>query len=245
MKLNGKTALVTGASRGMGAQIARTLAAGGANVIVNYNRSSEAAQQVVADIESRNGKAVAVQADVSDLEAGRALVAEAERRFGGLDILISNAGAIANAPLSEITPEQYEQQFATNVQGLLFLTQAAAKIMRDGGRIINISSVAAAGKFPTYSVYAASKAAANAFTSVWARELGGRGITVNSVSPGPVETDMMWAVNTQESVDAMAAMSPLGRIAQPADIANVVVFLASDEARWITGRDILTDGGLL
>jgi 3-oxoacyl-[acyl-carrier protein] reductase len=186
-----------------------------------------------------------VQANVSDSGAGQELVSQAERRFGGLDILINNAGAVATAPLSDITPQQYEEQFATNVRGVLFLTQAAAKVMRENGRIINISSGAASGKFPTYSVYAASKAAVNTFSSVWARELGGRGITVNSVSPGPVETDMMWAVNTQESVDAMAKMAPLGRIAQPADIADVVAFLASDKARWITGRDIIADGGLL
>ena len=245
MTLNGKTAIVTGASRGLGAQIARTLAANGANVVVNYNRSGEAAQQVVADIEAQGGRAVAVQANVSDSGAGQELVSQAERRFGGLDILINNAGAVATAPLSDITPQQYEEQFATNVRGVLFLTQAAAKVMREDGRIINISSGAASGKFPTYSVYAASKAAVNTFSSVWARELGGSGITVNSVSPGPVETDMMWAVNTQESVDAMAKMAPLGRIAQPADIADVVAFLASDKARWITGRDIIADGGLL
>jgi 3-oxoacyl-[acyl-carrier protein] reductase len=245
MTLNGKTAIVTGASRGLGAQIARTLAANGASVVVNYNRSGEAAQQVVADIEAQGGRAVAVQANVSDSGAGQELVSQAERRFGGLDILINNAGAVATAPLSDITPQQYEEQFATNVRGVLFLTQAAAKVMREDGRIINISSGAASGKFPTYSVYAASKAAVNTFSSVWARELGGRGITVNSVSPGPVETDMMWAVNTQESVDAMAKMAPLGRIAQPADIADVVAFLASDKARWITGRDIIADGGLL
>jgi len=243
--LENKVALVTGASRGIGAQTARTLAQRGASVALTYSRSEEEAQEVVAAIQAQGGQAFAIRADVSDVATGRDVAGAIQQRFGGLDILVNNAGAIAKAPLQDLTIEQYEQQFNVNVRGPLFLTQSVLGILRDGGRIINISSVAAAGKFPTYSIYAASKSAVNAFTSVWARELGGRGITVNSVSPGPVETEMMRGGNDQASVDAMANMSPFGRVAQPSDIADVVAFLASEEARWITGRDIFADGGLL
>lgn len=245
LELNGKVALVTGASRGIGAAIALQLAARGAFVALNYNRSQDAARAVVAQIEQSGGRAIAIQADIASDEAPETLISGVEKAFGGLDILVNNAGIVQPAPLEQITRADFDAQFATNVRGLLFLTQRAASILRDNGRIINLSSVVAAGKTPTFSVYAATKAAVHALTNVWARELGSRGITVNSVSPGPVETDMMRQVFAPESVAAMAGMSPLGRVAQPDDIAEIVAFLASDAARWITSRDIISDGGLL
>jgi len=245
LNLQGKVALVTGAGRGIGAGIARKLSAHGASVIVNYARSTEAARGVVGEIEQAGGRALALQADVSQLEAHERLISETERHFGKLDILVNNAGFIANAPLLEATPDDFDRQFATNVRGLMFLTQRAVRGMRDGGRVVNVSSVAATATPPTYSAYAATKAAVNAFTGVWARELGGRGITVNSISPGPTETDMHWKANTEESTKTLAAMSPFGRLGQPNDIADVVAFLCSHEARWITGREIVVDGGFL
>ncbi len=244
-ELNGKIALVTGASRGIGAAVALKLAQRGALVAVNYNQSRDAAHAVVAEIEKAGGRATAIGADIAHDDAPETLISGVERAFGGLDILVNNAGMIQTAPLADITRAEFDAQFATNVRGLLFLTQRAAQSLNDGGRIINISSVAAAGKFPTYTTYAATKAAVHAFTNVWARELGSRGITVNSVSPGPVETEMMWQVNDAQAVAAMAGMSPLNRVGQPDDIAEIVAFLASDAARWITSRDIISDGGLL
>lgn len=245
VNLQRKVALVTGASRGIGAGIARTLAAHGASIVVNYARNAEAARSVVDAIEHAGGRALALQADVSQLDAHERLIREVERHFGQLDILVNNAALITTAPLLEATPDDFDRQFATNVRGLMFLTQRAVRGMREGGRIVNVSSVAATATPPTYSAYAATKAAVNAFTGVWARELGGRGITVNSISPGPVETDMHWAVQTKESTATLAAMSPFGRLGQPNDIADVVAFLCAHEARWITGREIIVDGGFL
>ena len=243
--LNGKVALVTGASRGIGASIARKLAAQNASVVVNYQHNEDAAQKVVADIRQDGGRAVALRRDVADTQSHEQIVREVVRHFGAIDILVNNAGVFGSQSLDGSTIDEFDRLFATNVRGLFFLTQQTARVLRDGGRIVNISSVAAAGRFPNMSIYAATKAAVHALTSVWARELGGRGITVNSVSPGATNTDATHAAHTEETIQMLAGMSLFGRLGQPDDIGDAVAFLCSPEARWITAREIIADGGLL
>lgn len=239
-----KTALVTGASRGIGAGIAKRLAQDGVQVIVNYSRSAEAAAQVVASITEQGGNAFAIRADIADLEQIRALFAQTEERFGALDILVNNAGIVTPNGIAAIMPEEYEQQFALNVRGVLFATQEAAKRMTNGGRIINVTSGAATACPPNMGVYNASKAAVDAFTRTFAVELGSRQITVNSVAPGTTESEMLHGLMPDDALPGILASTPLGRLGTPEDIADVVAFLASEQARWITGQVIGVSGGL-
>jgi len=243
--LNGKVAIVTGASRGIGAAIARRLAREGAVVIVGYSRSLEAAQQVVADIERAGGEAEAIQADVADLEQVKQLFAETMQAFGRLDILINNAGVAEFRPLEAVDAAHYAHQFDVNVRGLLFATQEAAqRFGEEGGCIVNISSGAAKAAPPGTSVYSATKAAVEAMTLSHAAELGPRNIRVNAVAPGITETDMLQA-NIPETVQQMMIQTTaLRRLGTPEDIADVVAFLASHEARWITGQILGANGGL-
>lgn len=241
-ELNGKVALVTGASRGIGAATVKQLAAAGAKVAVNYFKNAQAANQVVQAIEQAGGIAVAVSANVADPVQVKQLFATVTEQFGTLHILVNNAGTAEFAPLSEIDDDHIGRQFDLNVRGVIYASQEASRWFEGEGRIINLSSVVADG-VPGGAVYAATKAAVNAITCSLAIELGDRQITVNAVSPGPVDTDLAQAVNTAESFQQMVSRTPLGRLGVPDDIARTIAFLASDDAAWITGQIIGADGG--
>lgn len=244
-KLTGKVAVVTGASKGIGAQIAQQLAADGASVIVNYASSGDLAEKVVQKIEAAGGKAKAVRADVSKPAEAKQLIDAAVSEFGRVDILVNNAAVYEFLPLSKITEEHFDRMFDLNVKGLIFATQAAAAAFNgNGGNIINIGSMASLATPPGSSVYSASKAALNAITMGLAAELGPQKIIVNAVLPGPVETDGAKALAEWDQLQAtMLPRTPLGRIGQPEDIAPVVSFLASQDAGWITGQTIAAAGG--
>jgi len=247
-KLQGKVAVVTGASKGIGAEIARRLAADGAAVVVNYSSSKEGADKVVADITKSGGRAVAVQANVAKPEDVKRLFAETDKAFGGkLDVLVNNAGVYDFAPLAEITPEHFHKMFDLNVLGLILTTQEAAKYFGpDGGSVVNISSVAATSAPPTTAVYSATKAAVDAVTKALAKELGPRKIRVNSINPGMIDTEGWRAAGIDESDmrKEVEAQTPLGRIGRPDDIAPIAVFLASTDSGWVTGETLSAAGGL-
>ncbi|MBW3637455.1 MAG: SDR family oxidoreductase [Armatimonadetes bacterium] len=240
MQLENKIALVTGASRGIGAAIARRLAREGAFVHVHFSRSLNEAESVLAEICAAGGDGALIQFDVSHLENTRTALENIEN----LDILVNNAGFAAFGPLESVSVEDFDGLFDLNTRGLFFVTQNVLLKLRENGRIVNISSgitrVNAAGG----SVYAASKAAVEAFTRSWAAELGPRGITVNTVSPGMTETDLLRQVTSPEYLEKMKSETPLGRLGQSADIADVVAFLCGDEARWITANNLLAKGGV-
>jgi 3-oxoacyl-[acyl-carrier protein] reductase len=247
-KLSGKVAVVTGASKGIGASIALHLAAEGAAVVVNYASSKSGADRVVGEITGNGGKAVAIQADLSKEADIRRLFAEAKKALGPLDILVNNAGVYEFAPLEEVTATHFHRLFDLNVLGLILASQEALKHFRSGGKgssIINISSVVATAAPPSAAVYSATKAAVDAVTTSLAKELGPRGIRVNSINPGMVETEGVRSAGISESDlrKQVEAQTPLGRIGQPADIAPAAVFLASDDARWITGETLYIAGG--
>ena len=239
--LKRKVAVVTGASRGIGRGIAERLATEGATIVVNYTKSAGEADKVVAGIKQRGGSAIAVQADVSKVEDIRRLFQETKKAFGRLDILVNNAGIFWAKPIIETTEEEYDRMFAVNAKGQFFALQEAAKHMADGGRIVNISTGGTKLAFPGISVYGASKSALEFFTKVAAKELGAKHITVNTVSPGYTETDML--SDPQFRTIGIQA-SPLGRLGTPDDIAQVVAFVVSEEAGWITGDTIQAGGGV-
>jgi 3-oxoacyl-[acyl-carrier protein] reductase len=246
-KLEGQVAVVTGASKGIGAAISEHLAAAGAAVVVNYASSKTGAEQVVDRIRRMDGKAVAVQADVSKPDDVRRLFAETKKAFGKLDILVNNAGIYEFAPLEGISAEHFHKQFDLNVLGLLLTTQEAVKHFGPaGGSVVNIGSVVATQAPPTGSVYSATKAAVNAITRSLAQELGPRKIRVNAVNPGMVETEGLHATGFVEGEfrRTTEAQTPLGRIGQPKDIAPAVVFLASPDSAWTTGETLYISGGL-
>jgi 3-oxoacyl-[acyl-carrier protein] reductase len=246
-KLNGKVAIVTGASKGIGAEIARQLGAGGARVVVNYASSKEGADHVVDEIAKRGGKAVAVQADVAKKKEVERLFAEAKKAFGRLDILVNNAGVYQFVPIEETTEEQFHCQFNTNVLGVILATQEAIKHFdAEGGTVINISSAATSMAPPNSVIYTGTKGAVDAITRVLANELGPRKIRVNAIQPGGVETEGFHAMNGPGSdfEKQMIAQTPLGRLGQPNDIAPTAVFLASADSAWITGETIMVGGGL-
>jgi 3-oxoacyl-[acyl-carrier protein] reductase len=246
-RLKNKVAIVTGASKGIGAGIAKSLAAEGAAVVVNYSSSKEGADRVVAEIVQKGGKAVAVQADVSKAADVQRLFAEAKKAFGTLDVLVNNAGVYEFAPLGEITEQQFHRQFNTNVLGLILATQEAVKLFgAKGGSIINIGSTASRLTPPTTAVYTATKGAVDAVTHVLAKELGPQKIRVNSINPGVVETEGAHTAGVigSDFQKQAEAQTPLGRIAQPEDIAPIAVFLASADSGWLTGETLLASGGL-
>ncbi len=248
-KLEGKIAVVTGASKGIGASIAKHLADEGAAVVVNYSSSKEGADRVVAEIASMGGKALAVQANVAKKAEIEHLFAQVKQTFGKLDILVNNAGIYEFSPLEGITEEHFHKQFDLNVLGLILTCQEAAKhFASEGGSIINISSIVSTLAPPNASVYSATKAAVDAVTKSLAKELGSRHIRINSINPGMVETEgtqtMGLTLAESESRQQTEAQTPLGRIGQPQDIAPAVVFLASNDAAWITGETLYIAGGL-
>jgi len=247
-KLEGKVAVVTGASKGIGASIAKHLAAEGAAVVVNYSSSKEGAERAVAEITGKGGKAIAVQANVAKKADIAHLFSETKKAFGRLDILVNNAGIYEFLPLEEITEEHFHRQFDLNVLGLLLTTQEAVKYFDDaGGSVINLGSIVSTYAPPGSSVYSATKASVDAITKSLAKELGGRKIRVNAVAPGMVETEgtQTSGVTAPESAmrQQMESQTPLGRIGQPRDIATVAVFLASEDAAWITGETWFVSGG--
>ena len=246
-KLENKVAIVTGASKGIGASIAKHLAAEGAAVVVNYASSKKGADQVVAEITRTGGRAIAVQADVADQADVVRLFAEARAAFGRLDILVNNAGIYEFSPLDGVTEAHFHKQFDVNVLGLLLASKEAVKYFdAAGGSIVNVSSGASTLTPPNTSVYSATKAAVDAITRSLAKELGPRNIRVNAINPGMVETEGVHAAGFMESDfrKGLEAQTPLGRIGQPQDIAPAAVFLASGDAGWITGETLLVGGGL-
>ncbi len=244
-RLENKVAVVTGASKGIGAEIARRLASEGASVVVNYASSRAGADKVVKEIEDNGGKAVAIQADVSKKADIVKLFADAKKAFGKIDILVNNAGMYKWLPLEEITEEHFHEQFNLNVLGLLLTTQEAVKHFDTaGGAIVNISSVVSTFAPPGAAVYSATKGAVDTLTKCLAKELGPRKIRVNSVNPGAVKTEGTEAFEDPEFFKRIEAMTPLGRIGNPHDIAPVVAYLASDEASWVTGETWVCSGGL-
>jgi 3-oxoacyl-[acyl-carrier protein] reductase len=238
--LTGKVAIVTGASRGIGRAIAERLGRDGASVVVNYAGSKEKAQEVVAAIEAVGSKAIAVQADMSNPDDVRQLFETAEAHFGKFQILVNNAGTFLMKPAVEITLEEFDKLIAVNVRGVFLALQEAARRIESGGRIVNLSSNVTIASMANSSVYAASKAAVEQFTRVLAKELGDRQITVNAIAPGATETDML----PDMAREMAQKMTPLDRLGQPEDIADVVAFVVSEEARWITGQIIGVNGGM-
>jgi 3-oxoacyl-[acyl-carrier protein] reductase len=245
-KLAGKVAIVTGASKGIGAAIAKALAAEGAAVVVNYASSKSGADAVVQAITGGGGQAVAVQGDVSKAVEAKGLVDAAIAAYGRLDILVNNSGVYEFSPLEAITETQFHKMFDVNVLGLLLTTQAAAVHLSEGGSVINIGSGVTSLTPPQSAVYTATKGAVDAITGVLAKELGPRKIRVNSVNPGIVETEGTHSAGFigSDFEAGIVAQTPLGRTGQPADIADVVAFLASDAARWLTGEKLLAGGGI-
>jgi len=238
-----RVAIVTGASRGIGAAIARRLASDGLAVIVNYAGSAGAAATLVEEIEAAGGRASPVQADISDPAAVKRMFDAAEAAYGGVDVLVNNAGIMKLAPLAQVDDAAFDHIIAINLKGTFNGLREAANRLRDGGRIVNFSTNLIYQPRLGSGLYAASKAAVSVLTNALAKELGPRGITVNAVAPSMTRTDMT-AATPPARREAVMAATPLGRIGEPEDVADVVAFLASDESRWVTGRTLLTDGGL-
>jgi len=246
-KLAGKVAVVTGASKGIGASIAKHLAAEGASVVVNYASSKTGADKVVADITAAGGKAVAVQGDVSKKADIDRLFVETKKAYGQLDVLVNNAGIYEFAPLEQISEEHFHKQFNLNVLGLLLTTQEAVKYFGPaGGSVINLSSVVGVNPLPNAAVYSATKAAVDAVTKSLAKELGPKKIRVNSINPGMIETEGVHAAGFLETEfpKMVVSQTPLGRIGQPEDIGKVATFFASDDSGWVTGETLLISGGM-
>lgn len=242
--LNNKVAIITGSSRGIGKAIATKLAKDGAAVVINYSHSADKANETVAEIKQQGGKAISLQADVGKVAEIESLFEQTVDKLGQVDILVNCAGIIINKPLVEITEADFDKIVAVNIKGTYFACQQAVKRMNQGGRIINISSTTTAMMLPTYSAYVATKGAVEQVTRVLAKEVGSRGITVNVVSPGPTDTPLFREGKTEEQIKKFGDMAALGRIGETEDIADVVAFLASDNARWITGQNIRANGGL-
>lgn len=241
----GKVALVTGASRGIGRQIAQQLAAHGAKVIVNYTSSPEKAAEVVDTIKQAGGEATAVQADISQLAELEQLFQTTISTYGKLDILVNNAGVMKMQTIADVTEADFDQQFAINVKGTFFACQQAAIHMERNGRIINFSTSVVGQMFPAYSVYAGTKGAVEQFTRQLAKEFGKKGITINAVAPGPVNTELFTVGKSEQQIEGLRNMNAFGRLGEPEDIADVVLFLASESSKWVTGQTLRANGGFI
>ena len=242
---NGKVAIVTGASRGIGSAVAERLARDGFSVIVNYSGSVEAADALVRKIGESGGRALAVKADVSDARAVREMFETTVSKFGGVDVLVNNAGVMTLSNIADTDDAAFDKQIAINLKGTFNALREGAKRLRSGGRIINFSSSVVGLLQPTYAVYAGTKAAVEAMTSVLAKELRGRNITVNAVAPGPTATDLFLKGKPQAVVDHLAKLAPLERLGEPDDIARAVSFLAGPDGAWINGQVLRANGGII
>ncbi|KZE81796.1 3-ketoacyl-ACP reductase [Paenibacillus elgii] len=243
--LEGKVAIITGSSRGIGRVIAERLAGLGAKVAINYAGSPEKAAEVVAGIVQKGGQATAIRADLGKVSDIERLFAQTIAEFGKVDILINNAGLMLNKPLSDVTESDFEKQFAVNVKGTFFACQQAMKHMENNGRIVNFSTSIIGQMFPTYSVYAGTKGAVEQFTRQLAKEFGAKQITINAVAPGPVNTELFTAGKTEEQIEGMKKLNAFGRIGEPEDIADAVELLVSDKSQWITGQTLRVNGGFI
>jgi 3-oxoacyl-[acyl-carrier protein] reductase len=241
--LQDKVAIITGSSRGIGAEIARTLAGAGAKVVVNFTANPSAAEAVCAAIAEAGGESLAVKADVSDSAQVRMLFDAAIERFQRLDILVNNAGVLLSRQIADISDEEFDRVLNINVKGVFYALREAAKRIADDGRVVSLSSTVTRLMLPNYGAYAASKGAVEQLTRVFAKEMGERGVTANIVSPGPINTEMFTSGKNKETIERMAAMSFRGRVGEPEDIARVVLFLVSEEAGWVTGQNISASGG--
>jgi 3-oxoacyl-[acyl-carrier protein] reductase len=239
-----RTAIVTGSSRGIGAEIAARLARDGFNVVVNYAGAEAPAEGIVAKIKSSGGQAIVAKADVADAAAVGAMFSAAEKAFGGVDILVNCAGILKLAKIAEFDDKTFDQTVAVNLKGTFNTNREAARRLREGGRIVNFSSSVFGVRLPTYGVYIATKAAVEGFTQVLAQELRGRRISVNAVAPGPVATELFLEGKSPELIEHMAKMNPLERLGQTEDIARVVSFLVGPEGGWINGQTIRVNGGM-
>ncbi|NKJ98609.1 SDR family oxidoreductase [Rhizobium leguminosarum bv. viciae] len=244
-KENGKVALVTGASRGIGAAVARRLAKDGFTVVINYSGNAAPAEELVQEIEQAGGKALTAKADVSDPEAVRRMFDAAEAAFGGVDVLINNAGIMMLSSLAEADDANFDRQIGVNLKGTFNTLREAAKRLRDGGRVVNFSTSVVGLKLEAYGVYAATKAAVETLTAIMAKEMRGRNITVNAVAPGPVATDLFLNGKSDELIARMAKMNPLERLGTPEDIAAAVAFLAGPDGGWINGQTLRANGGVI
>jgi 3-oxoacyl-[acyl-carrier protein] reductase len=240
-----RVAIVTGASKGIGRAIALRLAKDGLAVVVNYASSPNAAKEVVGEIENAGGKAVAVKADISTSAGVTALFDAAEQNFGGADVIVNNAGTMKLSPLIETSDDDFEKQIALNLTGTFYGIREGGKRLRDGGRIINFSSSTVLIQGPGYGPYVASKAGVEGMTLIASRELARRSITVNTVAPGPVETELFMNGKSEELVQAIIKNIPLGRLGQPDDISAVVSFLAGPDGGWVNGQTLRVNGGLI
>ncbi|ABI88084.1 short chain dehydrogenase family protein [Burkholderia ambifaria AMMD] len=244
MNASKQVALVTGSSRGIGAEIARRLARDGFRVVVNYAGGAGPAREVVDAIAANGGEAIAVQADIADPAAVAALFDAAEQAFGHIDVVVNSAGVMKLGAIADYDDTTFDQTVAINLKGTFNVSREAAKRVRHGGRIVNLSSTMVGVRLPTYGVYVATKAAVEGLTQVLAQEMRGRGISVNAVAPGPVATELFLEGKSPEQVDRLAKMNPLERLGQPADIAGVVAFLAGPDGAWVNGQILRANGGM-
>ncbi|MDF2647814.1 MAG: 3-ketoacyl-ACP reductase [Paenibacillus sp.] len=246
-KFDGKVVLVTGASRGIGRVIAEEFAGNGAKVVVNYPYDSNAgeAEEVIVGIRKNGGEAKAIQADISRVAEVELLFQKTIETYGQIHILVNNAGIMITKPILNITEEDFDKQFSINVKGTYFACQQAAKHMKAHGRIINLSSSVTGVMFPAYSIYAGTKGAVDQFTRQLSKELGPKGITINAVAPGAVNTELFNNGKTEEQIEAIINMNSFGRLPEPNDITGAILFLASDEAAWVTGQSIRVNGGFI
>ncbi|HEX9447690.1 MAG TPA: SDR family oxidoreductase [Dongiaceae bacterium] len=242
---NNKVAIITGASRGIGAAIAERLAADGFTVVINYAGDTGAAEALVAKIESQGGRAVCAKADVSDAQAVTQMFASAEAAFGGVDVLVNNAGIMMLKPIADSDDALFDRQIAVNLKGTFNGLREAAKRLRPGGRVVNFSTSVVGVKLENYGVYAATKAAVETLTAILSKELRGRSITVNAVAPGPTATDLFLTGKSPELIERMAKMNPLERLGTPEDIAGAVAFLVGPDGGWINGQVLRANGGMV
>src|ERR1700686_4119894 len=240
-----KVAIVTGASRGIGAAVAERLAADGFTVVINYSGDAKSAEALARKIETKGGRALTAKADVSDVKAVRGMFDAAEAAFGGVDVIVNNAGIMKLAKLADNDDAMFDQQIAVNLKGTFNTLREAARRLRDGGRIVNFSTSVVGLKLETYGVYAATKAAVETMTAILSKELRGRSITVNAIAPGPTATDLFLHGKSQELIDRMAKMNPLERLGTPQDIAAAVSFLAGPDGGWINGQVLRANGGMI